>query len=79
MYEASSETRNATAFEISSALPNRARGMASSNLVRWSSPSAEVMSVSINPGATAFTVIPREAISSARDYVNPIRPALLAA
>ena len=37
------------------------------------------MSVSINPGASAFTVMPREASSRATDLVNPISAALLAA
>ena len=37
-----------------------------------------VMSVSISPGATAFTVIPREATSSASALVKPIRPAFAA-
>ncbi len=34
------------------------------------------MSVSMNPGATALQVTPREASSRAVDMVNPIRPAL---
>jgi hypothetical protein len=29
----------------------------------------------MNPGATVFTVMPRCAISSARPFVNPNRPA----
>ena len=37
------------------------------------------MSVSMNPGAIAFTVIPREPSSRATDLVNPISAALLAA
>ena len=37
------------------------------------------MSVSINPGAIAFTVTDRPANSLATDFVNPINPALLAA
>ena len=38
-----------------------------------------VMSVSINPGATTFTVMPREATSSAIDFANPMSPAFDAA
>ena len=33
------------------------------------------MSVSMNPGATAFTVTFRLAISCASDFVSPIKPA----
>ncbi len=40
---------------------------------------ARVISVSINPGATALTVIPREPTSRASDLVKPIMPALAAA
>ena len=40
-----------------------------------SSESTAVMSVSMNPGATAFTVMLRLAISCASDFVNPISPA----
>ena len=37
------------------------------------------MSVSIKPGAKAFTVIPRDPSSRATDFVKPIKAALLAA
>ena len=40
---------------------------------------AAVMSVSMKPGATAFTVMEREATSRATDFVKPMMPALLAA
>ncbi len=40
---------------------------------------AAVISVSMKPGATALTVMAREATSRAIDLVNPITPALLAA
>ena len=33
----------------------------------------------MNPGAMAFTVMPRDANSRAHDIVKPIKPALLAA
>jgi len=38
-----------------------------------------VMSVSINPGATALTVMPRDATSRAIAFVRPTSPALLEA
>ncbi len=41
--------------------------------------SPEVMSVSMNPGETAFTRMLRLASSRASDLVSPISPALLAA
>ena len=41
--------------------------------------SAAVMSVSMNPGAMAFTVTPRLPNSLASDLVMPMSPALLAA
>ena len=37
------------------------------------------MSVSMSPGATAFTVMLRDATSSASAFVNPISPAFDAA
>ena len=40
---------------------------------------ARVMSVSIMPGATTFTVMPRDATSRASALANPIRPAFDAA
>ncbi len=36
------------------------------------------MSVVMNPGATALTVMPRLASSRASAFVRPMRPALLA-
>ena len=36
------------------------------------------MSVSMNPGAMSFTVMPREPISFASDLVNPSMPAFAA-
>ncbi len=44
-----------------------------------SSFNSDVMSVSMNPGAIALTVTPRDPNSRATDCVNPINPALLAA
>ena len=43
------------------------------------SPRTSVISVSINPGATAFTVIPLLPTSLANDLVIPITPAFEAA
>ena len=40
---------------------------------------SDVMSVSMNPGAIAFTVTPRPLSSFAADLVSPMTPALLAA
>ena len=37
------------------------------------------MSVSSNPGHSALTVTPLDAISRARDFVSPTRPDLVAA
>jgi 3-oxoacyl-[acyl-carrier protein] reductase len=54
-------------------------GMAEVTASRAFSLMAAVMSVSMNPGATAFTVMPREATSRATDFVKPTIPALLAA
>ena len=54
-------------------------GMEEATASRALSVMAAVISVSMKPGATAFTVIVREATSRATDFVNPITPALLAA
>ena len=59
-------------------LDNRKNGMLSLTFSLAESGIAAVISVSIIPGATAFTVICLEASSLARDFVIPITPALLA-
>jgi hypothetical protein len=59
----------------SSGRPNRRAGI---SLVISGSTSV-VMSVSINPGTTAFTVIPFRATSAAADRVKAMRPPLAAA
>ena len=45
----------------------------------WSKTLTKFMSVATYPGAIAFTVMLRLANSFARDFVKPIKPALLAA
>jgi hypothetical protein len=60
-------------------LPARFRGMASRQVCTVFSSSLAVISVSINPGATAFDRMPREPNSRAMDLVNPMIPALEAA
>ena len=63
----------------SSQVPNRPRGIERRNS-SWSlAGNFAVISVSMKPGATAFTVIPREATSRATALVNPRMPALVAA
>ena len=54
-------------------------GMAAAAAARADSGIAAVISVSINPGATALAVILRAAYSLATLFVRPISPALLAA
>ena len=68
-------TRKATAAAISSAVPNRPSGVAAWMPSWMFSGSVSVSSVSTNPGATAFAVMPREATSRAVALVSPIRPA----
>ena len=76
-----SSTARATplASAMSSGLPSEPRGICLSSSAFMSSLSTAVMSVSMKPGARALTVMPREASSRARDFVRPMRPALLAA
>ncbi len=66
------------AAATSSTFPTRPRGMAARADERTLSPSAAVMSVSMNPGATASTVMPREPTSRHRLLVSPMSPALAA-
>ena len=74
-YEASSEVRNRTHAATSSGVPMRRAGIASTIPF----PMSCVSLVYTNPGATAFTVIPRLATSTATVFVKPIRPAFDAA
>ena len=79
MYLASGERRNATAPETSSGVPNRPRGTFFSRVSLISSVRTSVSRVSMNPGAIALTVMPREPTSLAVDLVSPTSPALAAA
>ena len=76
IYEASSLERKITKSEISWTEPNLFKGMSSISLVLALSSRYAVMSVSIKPGATEFTVIPLEPTSLASDFVKPLKPAL---
>src|SRR5450755_2501402 len=77
-YPASDEARNATAFATSCGDPSLPSGMRSSNFVRCASSRDRVISVSMKPGATQFTVISRLPTSCAKDLVNPTRAAFAA-
>src|ERR1051326_5870773 len=82
MYDASSEARNSTAFATSTGNPRRPSGVIFEGLnstVRSSSfrPSP-VRSVSMGPGATALTLIPYCASSSATSRMKPCTPAFAA-
>ena len=61
------------------ALPSRRSGILAAQSPRASVVMPRVMSVSIRPGATTFTVMLREATSSATALANPISPAFDAA
>src|SRR4029077_11020037 len=75
MKAASSEARNATACAISSGVPNRPSGVRAV-ISAWSASGRSwVSSVRTNPGATALTVMEREASSRATALVKPMRPA----
>jgi len=83
-YEASSEARKRMQEATSSGEPARLAGIASSSPPDpFESDPSEVNSrvrwVSISPGATAFTVTPRRATSTATVRVKAINPALEAA
>ncbi len=73
---ASSEARKATAFATSSGCPNLPSGVIwmPQSLSSWGR--SAVSSVSMNPGATALTVMLRPPTSLARALVRPMRPAL---
>ncbi len=67
--------RKLTAAATSSGVPTRPSGISFSIS---SSGAACVISVSMRPGATQFTVISRLASSSASAYVAPMMPAFAA-
>ena len=76
MYAAPSEHRNATTAATSSGLPSRRIGIMR---ITSSTGTFAIISVSIRPGATLFTVIWRFASSCASARVAPMSPALEAA
>ena len=65
MYAASDEARNTTQAATSSGRPNAPAGIVPSRRFLCSSESLSVMGVVMKPGATQFTVMPREATSAA--------------
>ena len=78
MYDASSDARKAIAFATSSAVPKRASGICLS-IASWTSfGTMLVRSVGTKPGATAFAVMFRLAISRATVLVNAMSPAFAA-
>ena len=79
IYPASSAAKKATARATSSLCPKRPMGMDFRRASRAASGSTAVISVSIKPGATRFTVTLRLASSLAMDLLMPMSPALLAA
>src|SRR5205807_10356896 len=79
MYAASSDARKRTACATSISVPARPSGIISFTLFFRSAERPSVMAVSIYPGATAFTVILRDATSRAMAMVKPISPAFEAA
>ena len=60
----------ATSFGV----PSLFTGMLDIIFSLWSSVSLSVMADEIKPGAIAFTVMPLEATSKAKDFVKPIIP-----
>src|SRR5687767_6867984 len=79
IYAASSEARKQTAAATSRGAPRRPRGMADAQSACALSVIALVMSVSMRPGVTTFTVMLRDATSRAIALLNPINPAFDAA
>ena len=65
MYDDSGEIKKLTNAATSSTFPARLAGI---NLSASSTGASSVISVSINPGATQFTVISRLANSKASDF-----------
>jgi len=74
----SSLARKTMAEATSRGEPIRPSGMRVFKASFTSSDNTSVIGVAIKPGATAFTVMPREAISMAIALVRPIRPAFAA-
>ena len=80
IYDASSDARKQTAAATSSGVPSRRSGIfdAQSSCALLGQSRASCRSRS-SPGATTFTVMPRDATSSASALANPISPAFDAA
>ena len=78
MYPAASDARKHTAAATSSGVPKRPSGIADAQLAWASVLMSRVMSVSMSPGATTFTVIDREATSRASAFEKPMTPAFAA-
>src|SRR4029079_1365821 len=76
-YTACSDIHSAMSPATSSGFP--ARFIGTSRAIRSASNTAAVVAVAMTPGATALTVTPREATSSASAGVAPCSPALAAA
>ena len=75
-YEAAGLAKNNTAAATSSAVPSRLAGIRSLGRGdHHTSPRAAVISLSMNPGATALTVIFRLANSRQTVLVKPMMPA----
>ena len=79
IYFDSVAAKKSAVYAISSAVPVLPTGIFFNNSYFISWGNSFVISVSIQPGAIQFTVIPLEATSLAIDCVNPIRPAFDAA
>src|SRR5215208_7201816 len=79
IYDASSDARKHTAAATSSGVPSRPSGICSVQSCFAPPAMARVISVSMSPGATTFTVMLRDATSRASALQKPIRPAFEAA
>ncbi len=75
MKPAASLARNSTESATSCGSPSRPNGIRWQTCSRISSPNAAVISVAMNPGATALTVMFRPARYRATVRVKPITPA----
>src|SRR4051812_15753399 len=75
MYAASSLARKRTALAMSVSVPVRPSGIIFKTWSFISCGRSLVISVSIQPGATALQVMEREPTSRAMDMVSPMRPA----
>src|SRR5262249_60502645 len=75
MYAAAGDSRNAATGATSSGVPNRRSGIISVACRSYSGLSPAVMSVRMNPRASAFTVICSRPTSFASALVKPMIPA----